>query len=257
MNSYNKIDLLKFINDIPNINYDPLRYILNNNLLDASGLVIEFGCWKGQTLDMISDFTENNVYGFDTFEGVNVNWESIDMNKFNVNNIPKKVEKLDKFYRHKTTGQISTFNKNVIFIKGLFENTLPKFLLENNKEISFMHIDCDIYSSTKTIFNNCCKYIKNDCIIVFDELVNYPGFENGESKAFLEWVNENNITFNWIGMNGVPLSYNELNLLDSLNINKEYIIDNMENIDWFKKARILNIRFSVAVKIINNPTFNI
>ncbi len=120
-----------------------------------------------------------------------------------------------------------------------------------------MHIDCDIYSSTKTIFNNCGKYIKNDCIIVFDELVNYPGFENGESKAFLEWVNENNITFNWIGMNGAPLSYNELNLLDSLNINKEYIIDNVETIDWFKKARILNIRFSVGVKIINNPLYNI
>ena len=67
MNSYNKIDLLKFINDIPNINYDPLRYILNNNHLDASGLVIEFGCWKGQTLDMISDFTENNVFAGQMF----------------------------------------------------------------------------------------------------------------------------------------------------------------------------------------------
>ena len=46
-----------------------------------------------------------------------------------------------------------------------------------------------------------------DCIIVFDELVNYPGFDGdkGELKAFYEFVTENKVDYKWIGMNGKPL----------------------------------------------------
>jgi hypothetical protein len=38
---------------------------------------------------------------------------------------------------------------------------------------------------------------------VFDELVNYPGFEDGEWKAWTEFLRENpNFEYKWIGMNG-------------------------------------------------------
>lgn len=45
-------------------------------------------------------------------------------------------------------------------------------------------------------------YLTDNCIIVFDELVNYPGFENGELKAFYEFVSEHGISYKWLGMNG-------------------------------------------------------
>ena len=47
-------------------------------------------------------------------------------------------------------------------------------------------------------------YIDTDCIIVFDELVNYPGFDGdkGELKAFYEFIIENKVDYEWIGMNG-------------------------------------------------------
>ena len=38
-------------------------------------------------------------------------------------------------------------------------------------------MDADLYSYTKSIFNNLKDYIDKDCIIVFDELLNYPGFD--------------------------------------------------------------------------------
>jgi hypothetical protein len=39
---------------------------------------------------------------------------------------------------------------------------------------------------------------------VFDELVNYPGFdgETGELKAFYEFITENAVDYEWIWMNG-------------------------------------------------------
>ena len=65
-------------------------------------------------------------------------------------------------------------------------------------------MDADLYSSTKYIFNVLKDYIDKDCIIVFDELVNYPGFDGdtGELKAFYEFITENNVDYDWIGMNG-------------------------------------------------------
>jgi len=63
----------------------------------------------------------------------------------------------------------------------------------------FIHIDCDLYSSTKFILNTVKEYINPGCVIVFDELVNYPGFDGdtGELKAFYEFITENNVKYEW------------------------------------------------------------
>ena len=103
-------------------------------------------------------------------------------------------------------GNLPEVNKNVELIKGWFDDTLPNFIKNQNKKVSFIHMDADLYSSTKCIFNNLKDYIDKDCIIVFDELVNYPGFDGntGELKAFYEFITENKVDYEWIGMNGKP-----------------------------------------------------
>jgi hypothetical protein len=44
--------------------------------------------------------------------------------------------------------------------------------------------------------------ILRDCVIIFDELVNYLGFDGdkGEFKAFYEFITENNVDYEWIGI---------------------------------------------------------
>lgn len=105
-------------------------------------------------------------------------------------------------------GKLPIVNNNVILVKGWFNDTLPRFIQENiiipKLKISFIHIDCDIYSSTKYVLSSLCDHLEKDCIIVFDELVNYPGFDgnNGELRAFHEFVCENDVSYDWLGMNG-------------------------------------------------------
>lgn len=87
-------------------------------------------------------------------------------------------------------------------IEGLFEETIDKFVLslpDQNNYISLLHIDCDLYSSTKTIFNKLGFLIKKDTIIVFDEYFNYPGWRKHEFKAFQEFIAEKNIFYKYIG----------------------------------------------------------
>jgi hypothetical protein len=74
-------------------------------------------------------------------------------------------------------GNLPQVNGNVKLIKGWFNETLLNFIQTQNKKVSFIHLDADLYSSTKYILDVLKDYIDRDCIIVFDELVNYPGFD--------------------------------------------------------------------------------
>ncbi len=186
----------EFINNlkkINNLNQDPLDYVLQNKLIQYNdkSLILEFGVYHGNTINNISNYISDiPVFGFDSFEGLPEKWERTDNMNF-----------FDKGFFSRN-GILPNVNKNVMLIKGWFNETLPEFIKNNNKPVSFIHIDCDLYSSTKCIFENLKEYISNDCIFVFDELVNYGGYENGELKAFYEFVTENNIIFEYIGMNG-------------------------------------------------------
>ena len=69
-------------------------------------------------------------------------------------------------------------------IKGLFDDTLPSFAKTHTQPVSFLHVDCDLYSSTKAIFDILGDQIVEGTVIVFDEYFNYPGWQHHEFKAF-------------------------------------------------------------------------
>ena len=181
--------MLSIIQNIPNVNTYPLKYVFEDMKYQhkPNTLWLEFGVASGNTINYISKFTNDIVYGFDSFEGLPEKWrDGFDKGIFNQNGILPQV------------------NSNVELIVGWFNETLVNFIQTHNKKVSFIHMDADLYSSTKYIFDVLKDYIDNDCIIVFDELVNYPGFDGdtGELKAFYEFITENNVDYEWIGMNG-------------------------------------------------------
>ena len=146
-------------------------------------LWLEFGVWQGTTINYISKFTEDIVYGFDSFEGLPEKWrDGFDKGMFSIGGSQPEV------------------NNNVVLVKGWFNETLENFIKEQNKKISFIHLDADLYSSTKYVFETVKDYLDTDCVIAFDEMFFYPGWsENGEYKAFCEFISENNVDWEWIG----------------------------------------------------------
>jgi hypothetical protein len=179
------------LNQIPNINVWPLTYIFEHIKLKhkPNTLWLEFGVASGNTINYISQFTDDMVYGFDSFEGLPEKWrDGYDKGEFSRNGQPPHV------------------NQNVELVKGWFNETLLDFIKKHDKKVSFIHMDADLYSSTKCIFDTLKNHIDENCVIVFDELLNYPGFDgpNGELRAFYEFITENNVDYEWIGMNGTP-----------------------------------------------------
>tara|TARA_B100000965_G_scaffold375064_1_gene366857 strand:- start:1847 stop:2728 length:882 start_codon:yes stop_codon:yes gene_type:complete len=153
----------------------------------TNGLYLEFGVFKGNSINFIaSKKQELFIDGFDSFEGLPEEWRSgYGKGKFKLTNLPK-------------------VENNVRLHKGWFSDSIPKYLKEiknPSKYISFLHIDCDIYSSTQTIFNLLGDRIMKGTIIVFDEYFGYNNWQNHEYAAFQEFVLEKNIVYDYIAFN--------------------------------------------------------
>ena len=66
-----------------------------------------------------------------------------------------------------------------------------RYLWESEKEesfpkINFVHIDLDVYSSTKFVLHKIKPYLVRGAIIIFDEFFLFNGWEYGEYKALIE-----------------------------------------------------------------------
>jgi Tfp pilus assembly protein PilF len=135
-----------------------------------SGLVLEFGVRFGNTIRQIATLANQQVYGFDSFEGLPEVWH----------HEPKG--------SYTTRGEIPKVPANVELIAGWFDETLPIFLKNHPGPARFLNIDCDIYSSTKTVLNLLAPRIVSGTVIVFDEYIGNEHWREDEHKAFQEAV---------------------------------------------------------------------
>lgn len=140
--------------------------------LVPNGTFGQFGVYKGESAAWMLSHNCDSLYLYDSFEGLPEDWNS-------------------QFTKGHFKCDVPVFSDpRVKIVKGLFEDTVDKF---NNIEFGLVHVDCDLYSATKTVLNN-IKIFK-DQIIVFDEMYNIAGADKHEQKAFLEWVVEREITY--------------------------------------------------------------
>lgn len=151
--------------------------------LEVDGMMLEMGVYKGDSINLLAKLRPDKRFiGFDSFEGLPEDWTlGSRKGSFSI------------------SGRLPVVRKNVTLVKGFFEETLAPFSeLHQSEKIAFMHIDCDLYSATKTVLKTLGSMITSGTIIVFDEYFNYPGWEEGEFKAFAEYVEESRIKFEYI-----------------------------------------------------------
>jgi len=61
-----------------------------------------------------------------------------------------------------------------------------------------MNIDCDLYSSTKDIFDEVSERIVPGTVIIFDEYLMTPSWQDDEFKAFQEAVAKHGWTYEYL-----------------------------------------------------------
>ena len=149
-----------------------LSNLLNDKFKD--GLCLEFGVGEGASINYLSKLLSNfSFVGFDSFVGLKEDWIG----------------------HHATKGAYSQnanfpdVNSNVKLISGWFDHKLPDYI-KNNKDkfnkLRLIHIDSDTYESATSIFDELAPYLSPKIYILFDELIGYPNWQNGEFKALEE-----------------------------------------------------------------------
>jgi len=149
----------------------------------VDGLILEFGVKKGETIREIAGMTSRIVHGFDSFQGLPEDWTGMAIRKG----------------RFSQKGKLPKVPSNVILHPGWFNESLPVFKQQYREPIAYIHIDCDLYSSTKTIFAELADRFVPGTIIVFDEYFNYPNWQQHEYKAFQEFVSAHGIRYEYLG----------------------------------------------------------
>lgn len=145
--------------------------------------ILDFGVYKGaSTRALASVFPNHAIHGFDSFEGLPEDW-----------NHALKAAFSD------AGGKIPDAPDNVRFHKGWFDDTAPAWAAANRRaKIALLRVDCDIYSSTKTIFDSIGPMLGSGSWICFDELIGYYGWQGHEHKAFEEFLQSRSLKAEYV-----------------------------------------------------------
>lgn len=151
------------------------------------GLALEFGVATGKTLATIAAERPGQTYGFDSFQGLPEDWRpGFEAGRFACTppNIP-----------------------GAQLIVGWYDETVPAwFDQRDTSTIGFVHIDCDLYSSTRTVLAHMPR-LEPGTVLLFDELVGYPGWRHGEHRALLHWIASTGHQLESVGAEGERVAF--------------------------------------------------
>ncbi len=150
----------------------------------VEGHYLEFGVFTGGTIRFIAGrIGTRTIHGFDSFEGLPEAWSGFNLGgkTFDVG------------------GRLPRVPANVSLYRGYFDASLPQWLADHPGPVAFIHLDCDLYSSTKTVFDLIAPRLVPGAVILFDEYFNYPNWEKHQFKAFREFVAEHSVKYSYLG----------------------------------------------------------
>lgn len=167
-----------------------LRYA--SDQVTLNGAYIELGVTTGKTINFIAALNPAQIiYGFDSFQG-------------NPEDYIREGKHYSKgIFGLKDLSKTPPVLSNVKLIQGPFSESLPYFIEKylHKQPIAFLHIDVDIYSSTKNGLDILTPYIVPGTIIVFDEFYAFPEYEQAEYKAFHEFLTKTGYQAEYIAYN--------------------------------------------------------
>ena len=168
------------------LGFDSQRELIDYSLnaISVEGHYLEFGVFTGGTIRFIARrIGQRTIHGFDSFKGLPEAWSGFNLGRgaFDLG------------------GRLPRVPDNVRLHRGYFEDSLPAWLIENPGQVSFIHLDCDLYSSTKTVLDLIAPRVASGTVILFDEYFNYANWEKHQFKAFQGFVQEHDVKYAYLG----------------------------------------------------------
>ena len=147
--------------------------------ITINGHRCEFGVREGRSLKwLIDQYPQQVIHAFDSWQGLPEDWNH-------------------------GTGKVADMScdppivpEHIQLHKGWFKDTLTNWKHNNTGPIAFLHMDADIYSSTKEVLTALDEQIVTGTVITFDEFCNFrlsgkmSKWQEHEFLALIEWLDE-------------------------------------------------------------------
>ena len=142
------------------------------------GNIAEVGTYKGGSAKLICEAkrSNDNFYIFDTFEGLPNQLNVVDSIQFKNGDFEATLESVKEYLNG---------YENVHIYKGLFPNT-GKVI--KNKKFSFVHLDVDLYKSTKECIKFFYPRMSKGGIILSHDYITSPGVKMAIDEFFKDKV---------------------------------------------------------------------
>ena len=223
---------------------DSLDIFLDDHATEATGGEwLEFGVARGYTMTKIArrrlaavGSDTALVHGFDSFQGLPEGWDKYGTGAFDRKGRPPWHSKHVKWH----VGWYNTTARQ--FATELQQRSAPS---SSSRLISFMHVDCDLYSATAQIFEELEAYLAPGAFIVFDELVGYPGYRGHEMLALFQMLQRTKRKVRVIGWPGPDL----LPVRATGSMNRRAEADEAERKELMTLTRTYNSRHEACTKV--------
>ena len=187
-NNRTAVETYDFIEkEMPNARFDINQFAVMRNkkeeIIQLDGQILDFGVYQGaSTRALAGIYPDKTIHGFDSFEGLPEDWGHHGKGSFG-----------------EVKGALPNVPDNVELHKGWFDDTLPGWLAQHNEQpISLLRVDCDLYSSTRKVLTVLRPLIRSGTWILFDELIGYRTWEDHGYQAFMEFVDETGLGFDYV-----------------------------------------------------------
>ena len=167
---------LDFVRQYPDVPSFPTRETMWDHLAELrTGNIdyLEFGVHEGHSIlhwARANKAPASRFFGFDSFEGLPETWNAA---------YPKG--------HFDTAGCVpQTQDPRVLFVKGLFQDTLSAFLATyaTGTRRLVVHVDCDLYTSALYCLTKLDPFMAPGTLVVFDEF----GDVQHEFRAFTDYL---------------------------------------------------------------------
>jgi hypothetical protein len=136
------------------------------SLARDAGPVVELGVRFGTSLRFLAArVAPDRVHGFDSFEGLPTEWQQLARGSYS------------------TRGSLPEVPPNAQLHPGWFENTLADFA---GPQLRLLHVDCDVYASTRLALDRLAPRLDSGSVIVFDDYLCNPQWRQDEHRAWTE-----------------------------------------------------------------------
>lgn len=175
--------------------YDLYNWVTNTQLdpvLLETGQVLEFGTATGRTLNQFAYWLPNKtIYGFDSWQGLPEKFNDLPAGHFAqpLPDVLPNCELVRGWFGARPEQDRS----------GISDYTAPIFSRKHEEPIALLHLDADLYSSTKTVLDAFSAHIVPGTVILFNEYWNHPTWKKHEYRAWQEHCKAHGVKYEYIG----------------------------------------------------------